>query len=338
MLSNKKVIGLILALCVAILPITIIVLPLNIVQAPTAKVFIDPPIWDFQMLVPGKRFSVNVMVANVTHLKSFNLKLSFNTVMLDVVAFSFLPEENLPIGNFAVNDTAGVLQMSVTYDGADITTETPVALANITFKMIARGRSPLHLYDTTLRDSFGNPIPHETTDGLVLILRHDVAIVQVATSTNETYIGHVVNVTVVAKNLGDVAENFTVSAYHNDTVFATFDVVDLASDENIIIVFHWNTSDVVAGRSYRIKAEASVVPDEADTTNNVFFDGMVKVKIIGDVTNDNRVDLNDLVAWDAAYGSRPGDLNWNPQADINGDGVVDGLDGELIIQNYHNTA
>jgi hypothetical protein len=337
-LFNKKVLGSIFVLGVAMQLLTITVLSSNVIRTSTAKLFVDPPFLNFQTLVPGKRFSTNLMVANVTHLKSFALKLSYNTAMLDVVAFSFLPEENLPIGNVAVNDTAGVLQMSVTYDGDAITTETPVALANITFKMMKGGQSPLHLYDTTLSDSFGNPIPHETADGLVLILRRDVGIVQVTTSTNETYIGHVVNVTVIAKNLGDVTENFTVSAYHNDAVFQTFDVVNLASRENITVVFRWNTGDVVAGRSYSIKSSASFVPYEANTTNNVLLDDMVKIKIIGDVNNDNKVDLNDLVAWDAAFGSGPRDPNWNPQADINSDGVVDNDDGILIIQNYHNTA
>jgi hypothetical protein len=63
----------------------------------------------------------------------------------------------------------------------------------------------------------------------------------------------------------------------------------------------------------------------------------VKLKLIGDVNGDGIVDINDLVAWDAAYGSRPGDLNWNVQADINGDGVVDQQDGQLIVQNYRNS-
>jgi len=335
--ADKKAIAVIAILCTAIFPLTFAFLSLNTIQGENTKLLIDPPSLYFETLVPGKRFSINVTVANVTDLKGYEFKLSFNTQMLDVVTVAFLPEANLPVGNCCVDDAAGVMWMNTTYDGASITTTDAVALAAITFKMMARGTSPLHLYDTKLVDSSGTLIAHGTEDGLVLILRHDVAVVYVASSTLETYIGRVVNVTVTVKNNGDVAENLTVKAYHNDTVIGTFDVTNLAAGENTTMMFNWNTSDVVAGHSYTIKANATLVPYEADTTNNELVDGTVKVKIIGDVTNDNTVDIDDLIAWDLAYGTYEGGPNWNPQADINGNSEVDKDDGILIIQNYHST-
>jgi len=138
--------------------------------------------------------------------------------------------------------------------------------------------------------------------------------------------------------LGNVAENFTVNVYHNGTQFQASDITNLAAGANITIVFAWNTSDVTAGNMYELKAEATAVPYETNLANNVLTGGAVKVKIIGDVNGDNTVNLADWIAFDAAYGSHPGDPNWNPQADINGDGVVDNADGVLIAQNYHNTA
>lgn len=331
MLAGKKVLGLIAVLCAGILPLVTALWSLNTFQTQDTKLLIDPPSIVYGTLIPGKRFSINITVANVIALKGYELKLSFNTVMLDVVSIVLLPEENLPIGDFSVDDTAGIVWMSVIYAGNSLTTEEPVALASITFKMMNRGESLLHLYDTRLENSSGELIPHGTVDGIVLILRRDVLIVSVTPSTNEVYIGQNVSVTVIAKNDGDVPENFTVKAYHNDTIFDTFEVIDLASGENTTIIFKWNTSDVTAGYSYTLKAEATEVPFEANTTNNVFVDSAVKVKIIGDVNNDNIVDIDDLIAWDAAYGSS------DPQADVNGDGTVDKEDGILIIQNYHST-
>lgn len=335
--ADKKTVAVIVLLCTAMFPIAVAVWSLNTIQAENPELFIDPPSLYFDALVPGKRFSINISVAKVTDLKSYELKLSYNTLMLDVVDVAFLPDANLPVGNLGVNDTSGVIWISTVYDGDAITTASPVTLAVITFKMMGRGISPLHLYDTALKDSLGVPITHSTGDGVVYILRHDVAVVYVAPSTFETYIGRVVNVTVTVENKGDAAESFTVKAYHNDTVFGTFDVIDLAAGSNTTIVFNWNTSDVGAGHNYAIKAEAVPVPSETDTTNNVLVDGTVKVKIIADVNNDNVVDINDLVAWDAAYGSTEGEPNWNPQADMNNDGVVNNDDGIIIIQNYHNT-
>jgi len=336
--ANKKATVVIAVLCAAMFSIAIAVWSVNILQAENAKLFIDPPSIYFETLVPGKRFSINISVANVTDLKSYELTLSFNTQMLDVVSTAFLPEANLPVVNCCINDTAGVIWINATYDGDPITTNNAVTLATITFKMMNRGTSPLHLYDTKLVDSFGALIDHVTEDGVVFIIRRDIVVLSVAPSTHETYIEYVVNVTVSVKNDGDIPENFTVKTYHNDTMFGTFDVINLAAGENITLVFDWNTGDVVAGHSYMIKANASLVPYEANTTNNELFDGTVKVKIIGDVNGDNNVDVNDLIAWDSAYGSHEGELNWNPQADINSDGVVNNDDGMLIIQNYHNTA
>lgn len=335
---NRKKITAITTILLATLSLAVIVWSISISAEPETKLSINPPLLSFETLTPGQRFSVNVTVSNITDLKSYELKLSFNTIMLDVVAVAFLPEANLPIGNFAVNDPAGILQMSCTYDGSAISTTAPVALTTITFKIMARGSSPLHLYDTVLRDSDGDPIPHTTEDGLVQIIRHDVAILEVMPSTYETYQGLVVIVKVVAANLGDAPENFTISAYYNSTVFGTFDVINLPAGSNTTKFFIWDTSSVAAGYSYTIKAEASAVPSEADLSNNVKVDGSVKVKLIGDVNNDNIVDLNDLIAWDVAYGSTsPLDPNWNPQADINEDGKVDSADGTLIVQNYHKT-
>jgi hypothetical protein len=302
--------------------------------SPTPTLFVDPSNIVYNSLVKGTRFSISITVVNVTDLKGYELKLSFNSAMLSVLGVTFLPLDNLPDGNCKV--ASGTAWINVTYDSS-ITTNQPLTLVNMTLQIKDYGTSPLHLYDTTFVNSGGSLIPLQTADGLVSVLLHDVAIVEVDSSTNETYVGDSVNVTVVAKNCGNVAENFTVSVYHNDTLFGSFDLVNLGPSQNATITFEWNTSDVIAGYAYPIKAQASLVPYEANTTNNVLVDGEVKVKIIGDVNNDNVVNINDLIAWDAAYGSRPGQPNWNPQADINGDGVVDKADGVLIVENYLNT-
>ena len=332
MLVSKKVVGSVAILCAGMLPLAAALWSLIILQPQETKLFIEPPSIVYETLIKGERFSINITVANVTDLKSYELKLSFNTPMLGLVGIKLLPEENLPNGNF--NVASGTLWMNVTYESAPITTDQAVALAIITFEIRNSGESPLHLYDAKLADSSGNLISHDTVDGMVMVQRHDVAIVEVTPSTNETYVGRTVNVTVTAKNNGDTPENFTVKVYHNNTLFDSFNVTNLAPDENTTITFNWNTSDVAAGHSYTLKGEASEVPFEANTTNNVHIDGAVKVKIIGDVNNDNTVNIDDLIAWDTAYGTSEGMPNWNPQADINGNDEVDKEDGILIIENY----
>lgn len=338
MVINKKVAGIIVVLCIGILPIAASLWAPNIFKTSDTTLLVNPPNVIHETLVLGKRFSINISVANVVDLKGYQLELSFNTTMLDVVGVKFLPEENMPVQNCIVDDSAGVVWINATYEGDSITTDDPVTLTIVTFKMMAYGECSLHLYDTNLVNSSGNPISHDAVDGMVVIRFHDIAVINVSLSINETYFGRVVNVTVNARNKGNSVENFTVSIYHNDTLFGTYEVINLAPHSNTTITFSWNTSDVVAGYSYVIKTEASTIPHEANTTNNIFVGGEIKIKIIGDVNGDNVVDINDLIAWDMAWGSIEGEVNWNPQADINGDGTVDNNDGILIVQNYHNTA
>ena len=75
--------------------------------------------------------------------------------------------------------------------------------------------------------------------------------------------------------------------------------------------------------NYTLSAYAWPVPGETNTANNNFTDGWVVVTIPGDLNGDFKVNLVDLVMLANAYGSKPGDLNWNPNADLNGNGVID---------------
>lgn len=54
----------------------------------------------------------------------------------------------------------------------------------------------------------------------------------------------------------------------------------------------------------------------------------------GDVNGDSVVDIFDLAAVGLAYGSRPGDVNWNPDADLNNDNTVNIFDLATVGLNY----
>ncbi len=61
--------------------------------------------------------------------------------------------------------------------------------------------------------------------------------------------------------------------------------------------------------------------------------GTVNV-INGDVVDNNEVDFSDINATRAAYGSFPGDGNWNERADVDGSGEVDFTDINIVRGNY----
>lgn len=324
-------------LCAMSFTVTIAML-LSITAAPsqTSVLAVDPPEIVFEFFVKGQRFAVNVTVSNVAGLKTYQFRLSFNKTMLGVVGVEFLLDEKLPSGD--VNVAPGAIYLSVTFEGGSVSTTAPVAVASVTFEIKDYGLSSLHLSDTALIDSAGQSIPHDVEDGMVLVKFHDVAVVGVDVSTRETYVGRLVQVNVTVSNLGTDAEDVFLKVYYNNTEFFATPLFSLSAGDSVLIVCEWNTSGVLPGCNYLIKAEVSVVPGEVNVINNVLVDGFVKVKMVGDVNNDDAVNIDDLIAWDLAYGSRVGDPNWNPQADINGDGVVDKADGILIIQNYRGSA
>jgi hypothetical protein len=57
----------------------------------------------------------------------------------------------------------------------------------------------------------------------------------------------------------------------------------------------------------------------------------------GDVNGDHIVNLADIAAGALAYGSNPSSANWNPFADMNGDGKVELRDIVLSAINFLKT-
>jgi len=60
-----------------------------------------------------------------------------------------------------------------------------------------------------------------------------------------------------------------------------------------------------------------VLPVKAEVT---VIDSAFHAK--GDVNWDGYIDATDLDLLKAAFGAKPGDPNWNPDCDLNGDGII----------------
>jgi nitrous oxidase accessory protein NosD len=105
---------------------------------------------------------------------------------------------------------------------------------------------------------------------------HDVAIIDISVSPTTVVAGQVVTINVTVENQGSDYESFTVTAYYDTTAIASQNVVNLLPNWNTTLTFNWNTAGMPRG-TYTIKAEASVVPGETDTLDNVRVDGTVIV-------------------------------------------------------------
>jgi len=165
------------------------------------------------------------------------------------------------------------------------------------------------------------------------IINYDVAITNVTPSPVKVNLGEIVSISVVTENQGDIEETFTVDCYANETLIGSSPIF-LASETSTELTFSWNTTGVVKGR-YVIEAEASVVPHEIDTFDNVLSHSAVLVTILGDVNGDFTVNVDDLIALSESYGSASlGGQNWNPDADLNRDSIIDVADLFLLSKNY----
>jgi hypothetical protein len=188
------------------------------------------------------------------------------------------------------------------------------------------------------------PYEYNTTnniyvDDTVLILTtiHDLAITDVSPAKSWVYKGNTIDINVTAKNLGNVTESFDVKAYCDSDLIGTIPVIDLAPDAEVTLTFTWNTTLATVCHNYTVRGEATIVPFEYNTTNNVYIDGNIKVKILGDINGDGKVDIMDVLVVAKAFGSYPGHERWNPEADLNMDNKIDIKDIFLVAKNYGKT-
>ena len=53
-----------------------------------------------------------------------------------------------------------------------------------------------------------------------------------------------------------------------------------------------------------------------------------------DLNNDGLIDIVDIVTVALAFGSKPGDPNWNPIVDLNQDGIMDIVDVVMVAIHF----
>jgi len=245
-----------------------------------AVLYIDPPEIIDPTLFPPAIVTINVTVNYVTNMYDYKFKLTYNTEMLTCIGaiINRVQGQTAFTPLILIDDGAGFIWITVDYHppAVPITTVDPLALVTVYFQVDMSGSSILHLSETELSDPAHNPMDHETADGFIMTLIRDVEITDVVPSTSWVYQGWPVDVLVTAKNNGNISESFSVKAYYDGNLIGSIPVVNLPSNGNTTVVFHWDTTGVAEG-NYTISAEATTVPFEYDTTNNYLSDGKVQI-------------------------------------------------------------
>jgi serine protease AprX len=159
---------------------------------------------------------------------------------------------------------------------------------------------------------------------------HDVSVIKAVSS--KTVASGDVTVEVTVTNQGDYAETFNVTAYANTTTLGTMETT-LTGGSNATLTFIWDTASFPKG-NYTLSAIAPLFPHETKNADNPTITSWVVVTITGDIDGDFKVGLTDLHLLAAAYDSKPGDPNWNPNADIDDSGTVSLPDLCALSQHY----
>lgn len=285
------------------------------------RMFVYPPEIIDPTMKPGDTFAIDIMIENAVEMYDYEFKLSYDTDVLTCLGAIVIPPTNDThfTVQIQIDDDAGVIWVYVQYypPAGPFSIYAAKTVTEIVFMVQDYGQTVLDLYDTRISDEFGNGMSHVVEDGFFATLIRDVAIVFVnITSPNIVYPGRIVTIDVVAMNRGNMTtETFDVTLHYDSNVIGT-QTVTLAPWTNITLTFVWNTTGLTPCNNFTIWAEASPVPYEINLANNVFYDGWVKIKMIGDVNGDGVIDILDIVLITLAYGSHPGDPNWNPDADI----------------------
>jgi hypothetical protein len=171
----------------------------------------------------------------------------------------------------------GYDNMTVTIGGAEYcvykngTIKLYICVSNFTCVGIAK----IHVGAS---DWLGTPVTPPYTLNIRIETRlSDAAVLDVWTNVTEVYEGEPVDISTLVANKGNVAETFNVNVYANVTQIDSLKVEVLNPGETRTLTLTWKTSEVKVG-NYTVWAEIPPLPDEYDTTNNVFIDGIAEIK------------------------------------------------------------
>ena len=170
---------------------------------------------------------------------------------------------------------------------------------------------------------------------------HDVAVTDLKPYKAIFGKGYVGNVSVAIANPGGYAETFNVTVFANTTVISVIENVNLAAGDSTNRTVLWNTTSFSYG-NYTLQAIADAVPGEVDTANNVFmYNISVHVGVPGDVSStvpgsyDGRVDLKDIAYLVDKFNTWNGKAGWDPNADVNCDGICNMRDTAIAVANFN---
>jgi hypothetical protein len=140
-----------------------------VVNATETKLYVDP---EAMIVVKNQTFTVNVTVSEVNDLCGYTFNVTWNSDILQYTDDEIDLWEELSNGTecFAMTEQTEDsywIAMVILWDIPSFNGSAD--LVTLTFKALEVGNSSLTLNDTYLSDSWGNPINHMITNGIVYV-------------------------------------------------------------------------------------------------------------------------------------------------------------------------
>lgn len=297
----------------------------------------------------GESFTINVSVADVDDLFTWQVKLLFDSTVLNCTEAVYPATGGMFEGKMiipvtpTIDNEEGYVLHGASLMGIDSSSGSGV-LCQITFEVLAIGESGIEFSEpygdkTYLLHGTLEDIPVTIQDGFFTNLPtpfHDLAVTDLSLSDHYPKQNDSVLISVQVLNNGTVTETFNVSVFYDSSLIETRTVTDLGSGIDTTLDFNWDTTGVPLG-SYTIKAEADTVPLETNVANNI---KTTNVNVISptalptDLNGDGQVDMKDVGEVARAFGAYPGHPRWNPAADIDVDGVVTMKDICIVCRDF----
>jgi len=157
----------------------------------------------------------------------------------------------------------------------------------------------------------------------------------------KTIVGQGYNATIAiqVENQGWETRTTNVEVTLDTTTILTLNGLVMTGKNRTILTYTWQTSGYSKG-NYTVSATATAVPGETDTRDNNCT-WIVHVGVPGDVSGstqgvyDKKCDMKDIAYLVMLFNTKPTSPNWNPNADVDNNAVVNMKDIAIAVAYFN---